>query len=137
MLSIILLSYQSEKRIDKFFGALNKRMLEEKIEFECIIMDDGSTDAPYAIALELEKQYKNVRSFQLSRNLTSHYSILAGFSKVRGSCAVALPYDFQVPFGTVVEMYRIWEEGKKVIIPFRKERDDSFTSNFFQIYTMQ
>ena len=131
MLSIILLSYQSEKRIDKVFRALNKRMLEEKIEFECIIMDDASTDDSHTIALELEKQYKNVRAFQLSRNFTSHYSIFAGFSKVRGNCAVALPDDFQVPLETVVEMYRLWEKGKKVIIPYRKERDDSFISNIF------
>ena len=41
MLSIILLSYQSEKRIEKVFYALSRRMLEEKIEFECIIMDDA------------------------------------------------------------------------------------------------
>ena len=75
MLSIILLSYQSEKRINKFFGALNKKMLEEKIDFECIIMDDASTDASHTVALELEKQYGNVRAFQLSRNFTSHYSI--------------------------------------------------------------
>ena len=131
MLSIILLSYQSEKRIDNFFGALNKKMIEEKIEFECIIMDDASTDASHTIALELDKQHKNVRAFQLSRNFTSHYSIFAGFSKARGSCAVALPDDFQVPLETVVEMYRLWEKGKKVIIPFRNDRDDSFISNIF------
>ena len=131
MLSIILLSYQSEKRIDKFFEALNKKMLEENIQFECIIMDDASTDASNIFALELENKYENVRAFQLSRNFTSHYSIFAGFTKVRGSCAVALPDDFQVPLETVVEMYRLWEKGKKVIIPFRKDRADSFISNFF------
>ena len=131
MLSIILLSYQSEKRINKFFGALNKKMLQEKIQFECIIMDDASTDASHSIAQELEKQYANVRAFQLSRNFTSHYSIFAGFSKVRGRCAVALPDDFQVPLEIVVEMYRIWEKGKKVIIPSRNDRDDSFMSNIF------
>ena len=131
MLSIILLSYQSEKRIEIFFDALNKRMFKEKIEFECIIMDDASIDASHTVALELEKKYQNVRAFQLSRNFTSHYSIFAGFTKVRGSCAVALPDDFQVPLETVVEMYRLWEKGKKVIIPFRKDRADSFISNFF------
>ena len=81
MLSIILLSYQSEKRISNFFGALNKRMLEENIQFECIIMDDASTDASHTVALELENQYENVGYFQLSRNFTIHYSIFAGFTK--------------------------------------------------------
>ena len=131
MLSIILLSYQSEKRIEKFFDAINKRMLQENIEFECIIMDDSSTDASHTIALELETKYENVRAFQLSRNFTSHYSIFAGFSTVRGNCAVALPDDFQVPLDTVVEMYRIWEKGKKVVIPYRNDRDDPMISKIF------
>ena len=131
MLSIILLSYQSEKRIENFFHALNKRMLVEEIDFECIIMDDASSDESHAVACEIEKIYKNVRAFQLSRNFTSHYSIFAGFSKVNGNCAVALPDDFQVPLDTVVEMYRIWEKGKKVVIPHRDDRDDPITSKIF------
>lgn len=131
MLSIILLSYQSEKRIEKFFDALNKRMLKENIEFECIIMDDSSTDASHNVALALETTYENVRAFQLSRNFTSHYSIFAGFSKVQGNCAVALPDDFQVPLDIVVQMYRIWEKGKKVVIPYRDDRDGPIISKFF------
>ena len=117
MLSIILLSYQSEKRIEKVFDALSRRMLEEKIEFECIIMDDASSDESHNVAIELETKYENVQAFQLSRNFTSHYSIFAGFSKVRGNCAVAMPDDFQLPLDTVVEMYRIWETGKKWLSP--------------------
>jgi dolichol-phosphate mannosyltransferase len=131
MLSIILLSYQSAQRIEKFFDTLNERMLEEKIEFECIIMDDASTDSSHDIALKIEKKFKNVRAFQLSRNFTSHYSIFAGFSQVRGNCAVAMPDDFQLPLDTVVEMYRIWEKGKKVVIPHRDDRDDPIISQFF------
>ena len=57
MLSIILLSYQSEKRIEKIFDALKKRMLKENIAFECIIMDDASTDESHTVALELENKY--------------------------------------------------------------------------------
>ena len=131
MLSIILLSYQSEKQIDKFVDALNLRMFDEKIEFECIIIDDASTDASHKVALELEVKYNNIRAFQLSRNFTSHYSIFAGFSKVQGNCAVAMPDDFQVPLDTVVEMYRIWEKGNKVVIPHRDDRDDPIISKIF------
>ncbi len=131
MLSIILLSYQSEKRIEKVFDALSRRMLEEKIEFECIIMDDASSDESHNVAIELETKYEKVRAFQLSRNFTSHYSIFAGFSKIRGNCAVAIPDDFQVPLDTVVEMYRTWETGKKVVIPYRDDRDDPIISKIF------
>ena len=83
MLSIILLSYQSENRILKFYRELDSHLIQEGIEYELIIMDDGSNDSSYEIALELEQKNKNVRSFQLSENYTSHYSILQDFLKLK------------------------------------------------------
>ena len=131
MLSIILLSYQSENRILKFYEELDSHLIQEGIEYELIIMDDGSNDSSYEIALELEQKNKNVRSFQLSKNYTSHYSIFAGFSKVQGKCAVALPDDFQVPLDTLVAMYESWKDGNKVVIPYRDTRNDPSFSKFF------
>ena len=58
-------------------------MLQENIEFECMIMDDSSTDVSHKVALELETKHENVRAFQLNRNFTIHYSIFAGFLKFR------------------------------------------------------
>ena len=134
MISIILLSYQSESRILNFYKKLNNRLSKEEIEYELIIMDDGSNDSSYEIALDLEQKNKNIRSFQLSKNYTSHYSIFAGFSKVRGKCAVALPDDFQVPLDTVVDMCKFWKKGHKVVIPSRDTRNDPLLSKLFSIY---
>ena len=124
-ISIIILSYNSGKKIDNFYRSLKSRLELEKIDHEIIIMDDGSTDRSFDRAIQLENKDEKVRCFQLSKNYTSHYSIFAGFSKVSGACAIALPDDFQVPLDTVVEMYRLWEKGNKVIIPYRNTRDDS------------
>ena len=128
-ISVIILSFQSEKRIETFYSSLKDRLLKEKIDFEIIIVDDGSTDNSYKLALDLEQKFNDTRAFQLSRNFTSHYSIFAGFSKIGGACAIALPDDFQVPLDTVVEMYRLWESGSKVVIPYRDTRKDPFLSN--------
>ena len=128
-ISVIILSFQSEKRIETFYSSLKDRLLKEKIDFEIIIVDDGSTDNSYKLALDLEQKFNDTRAFQLSRNFTSHYSIFAGFSKIDGACAIALPDDFQVPLDTVVEMYRLWESGNKVVIPYRDTRKDPFLTN--------
>ena len=135
MLSIILLSYQSENRLENFFLTLKTFLLKKKISFELIIIDDGSTDSSYENALGLEKKYKNVKAYQLSRNYSSHYAIFAGFSKIEGNCAVALPDDFQVPLEIVIEMYRLWEKGKKVVIPYLDNRNDPlFTKLLSNLY---
>ncbi|MDV7697014.1 glycosyltransferase [Chryseobacterium soli] len=130
-LSLILLSYYSEKRIVKVYENVKELLEKNNIPFEFIIVDDGSDDDSYKIALELEKNNSNVRAYQLSRNYTSHYSIFAGLSLAEGDCALPLVDDEQQPYDTIVDMYNIWLKGEKIIIPHRITRDDSWKSSLF------
>lgn len=131
LLSVILLSYYSKERIVTCYERLTETLGDEGIPFELIVMDDGSKDNSYQIALELERRHDNVRAYQLSRNYTSHYSIFAGLSVCRGACAIPIPDDEQQPYDTLVRMYRLWESGEKIIIPHRANRDDPAISKFF------
>lgn len=131
LLSIILLSYYSRERIRKAYLKLKELLEQEKIPFEFIVMDDGSKDDSYQMALELEKEFPNVRAYQLSRNYTSHYSIFAGLSQATGNCAISIADDEQLPYDNIVAMYRLWEQGEKIVIPHRVNRDDSWRSRIF------
>ena len=129
MLSLILLSYYSGDRITKAYQNITKLLNQEKIDFELIIIDDGSTDNSFEIAKQLEDLNDNVQAFQLSKNYTSHYAIFAGLSVCKGDCAIPIPDDEQQPYTSIVDMYRIWEKGAKVIIPYREKRDDGFIND--------
>ena len=131
LLSIILLSYYSSDRIINCYEKTKEVMDNEKIPFEFIIIDDGSKDNSYYIALDLEKKHKNVKAFQLSKNYTAHYALFAGINVCTGSCAVPMPDDFQQPLHTYVEMYRQWEKGNKLVIPYRVSRNDGFIKDIF------
>lgn len=131
MLSIILLSYYSQNRIVNCYDKLSEILKKENIPFEFIIIDDGSRDNSYQIALELENIYDNVKAYQLSRNFTSHYAIFAGLSLASGACAIPIPDDEQQPYQTIVDMYRLWQNGHKVIVPYRIKRNDGFLNNLF------
>lgn len=131
MLSLILLSYYSGDRIIKVFEKISTVLKSNQIPFELVIIDDGSRDNSYEIASKLEETYDNVSAFQLSKNYTSHYAIFAGLSVCKGNCAMPIPDDEQQPYQTIVDMYRIWESGEKVIIPHRIKRDDGFINDLF------
>ena len=130
LLSIILLSYYSKERIRNSYLAIKQLLDSEKIPFEFIVMDDGSKDESFIMALELEKEYENVRAYQLSKNYGSMYSIFAGLSVSKGACVLPIVDDEQQPYPTIVQMYRLWEKGEKIIIPNRESRDDSKMSKF-------
>jgi glycosyltransferase involved in cell wall biosynthesis len=132
LLSVVLLSYYSKERIAGCYERLRVVLDAAGIPFELVVMDDGSKDESYAMALELERKHpERVRAYQLSRNFTSHYSIFAGLSVCRGGCAVPIPDDEQQPYETIVQMYRLWEQGEKIIIPHRISRNDPAISKTF------
>ena len=131
LFSIILLSYYSQDRIKGVFKNVSQVMEAENIPFEFIIIDDGSKDNSYKVALELEKEDDRVKAYQLSKNFTSHYAKFAGLSVCNGACATSLPDDMQQPLDTYVKMYRQWEKGNKLVIPYRLSRDDGKVKDFF------
>ena len=131
MLSVILLSYYSKERIERSYLKIRDILDGNQIPFEFIVMDDGSLDEFYVMALELEKKYPDFHAYQLSRNYGCNYSLFAGLSVCRGACAMTMVDDEQQPFQTLVDMYRLWEQGHKIIIPYRVSLDDPSASKFF------
>lgn len=129
MLSIILLSYYSKERIATAYNNVGSVMAENGIPFEFVIIDDGSEDESYRLALDLEKCHDNVKAYRLSRNYGSNYAVFAGLSVCRGECATFIPDDEQLPYQKIAEMYNLWKAGEKVVVPYRSGRDDGFFNN--------
>lgn len=130
-LSIILLSFNSSEQIKWVYEQVVSVMEAEQILFELIVVDDGSVDDSYSKACLLEKSDERVRAFRLSKNYTSHYARFAGMSVCKGACSVGIPDDLQTPLEVIVKMYRLWEQGNKIVIPFRASRKDGLFSDFF------
>jgi polyisoprenyl-phosphate glycosyltransferase len=129
MLSIIFQCYFSGDRILRTYQNLSLLLIKNEIPFEYIIIDDGSTDNSFELAQELALKQENVKAFQLSRNYTAHYAIFAGLSVCLGNCAFPIDDDEQFPYDAIVELYRLWQKGNKVVIPYRINRNDGFIKN--------
>src|SRR5688500_167241 len=130
-ISIILLSYQSQSRLANAVQSIQSSLTSAGIPYEIIIIDDGSTDQSFRIARELEQKNDHVRAYKLSKNYTSPMAQFAGLEMCTGQCASPMPDDGPRPMEHIIEMYRMWEEGNKIIIGYRSERNDGKTSDFF------
>lgn len=126
-LSVILLAYHSGDRLTVAYDALTALLGQERIDFELIIINDGSRDGGVTarVGMSLERTAPNVRYFELSRNYTSHYAAFAGLTVCTGHCACIIPDDEQQPYETLVRAFRLWSSGEKIILPVRSARQDS------------
>ncbi len=130
-LSVILLSYQSEARLEKATGEIREVLSREGIPHEIVIIDDGSTDRSVKKAEELSRENQTIRVFPLSRNYTSPMAQFAGLEVCSGDCAAPMPDDGQRPLPHLVDMYRRWQEGHDVVVGYRTGRRDGWFSDFW------
>jgi glycosyltransferase involved in cell wall biosynthesis len=109
-------------------GTLHQRLaevanhLDREVEF--VFVDDGSTDASYAVLVELRQRDRRVCVVKLSRNFGSHAACLAGFSRARGDHAVILAADLQDPPELLVDLLAAADRGHDVVWANREDRDD-------------
>ena len=111
MLSIIFLSFESSSLIRQSIQRTVEVFESEDIEFEIIVVDDGSKDDSFLIAKEIAAADKRIRPFQLSKNYGSPAAFFAGLSLAKGACATSIPDDLQRPPELLVELYRTWQRG--------------------------
>jgi polyisoprenyl-phosphate glycosyltransferase len=126
LFSVLIPTFNSEKRLKNAYETITNRLTTEHIPFELLIIDDGSKDNTWDLAKAIAATDKRVRVFRLSRNFTTPYVHFAAFSVCRGACIMFMPDDLQRPVETLVECYRAWEKGHKIVISYRSSRDDGW-----------
>lgn len=115
LLSVIIPSFNEEENIENTAETLRRILLDNHIDYELIFVDDGSRDKTFTRILEQAQQDARVLGIRFSRNFGKEACIFAGLEKARGDCCAVMDCDLQHPPATLVDMYRLWEEGYQVI----------------------
>lgn len=122
MLSIVLPSYNEEENISRTALILSDLMNQEQIDFELVFVNDGSKDATWSEICKASNNSNHIVGVNFSRNFGKESAIIAGLSHSRGDCCVVMDCDLQHPPETVVEMYRLWEQGYLVVEGVKRSR---------------
>ncbi|AEE52615.1 glycosyltransferase [Haliscomenobacter hydrossis] len=131
LLSLLIPAFNSATRLRTAYEAIRNCLEAEQIPFEMLIIDDGSIDNTWELMKTLAAEDSRVRPFRMSRNYTSPYVQFAGMSVCRGACISFMPDDLQRPLETLVESYRLWEKGHKLVISYRSSRNDGWLNDLF------
>lgn len=115
LLSVVIPAYNEEQNIPFVEEAVRKVLSNEGVRYEIIFVDDGSRDGTWKQIAELGKADQTVRGVHFSRNFGKEAAILAGLEQAAGDCCVVIDSDLQHPPETIVEMYKLWQEGYEVI----------------------
>lgn len=128
MLSIVLPSYNESKNIQNAYIEIKEVLSKAKIPFELVYVNDGSKDDTWTKIEEIiekgkaELKQSRIRGVSFSRNFGKEAAILAGLANATGEACVVMDCDMQHPPETLVEMYRLWQEGYEVVEGVKRTR---------------
>ena len=122
MLSIVIPAYNEEKMIWKTTEVVSGIMEREKIPFELVFVNDGSRDQTWEMIEKAAEKNTHVTGIRFSRNFGKESAIFAGLANAEGDCIAVMDCDLQHPPKTLVEMYRLWEQGYEVVEGVKRSR---------------
>jgi len=122
--SIIVPVYNSKKTIEVLVNRVSRVMNESDINFELILVDDGSQDGSFKEILRLSELYPFIRGFRLSRNFGHQAALVIGLKVSRGDFIAIIDDDLQDPPEVLPDFFRRLYGGVDVVYGIRKQRKE-------------
>jgi glycosyltransferase involved in cell wall biosynthesis len=120
LVSVVAPVHNEQQTLDEFHRRVVDAMPE--VEFELLVVDDGSTDASPTILDRLESEDSRIRVVTLSRNFGHQAALTAGLDYAAGDVVVLIDSDLQDPPELIPEMLEAWGSGSDVVYAVRRSR---------------
>ncbi len=116
LLSVIVPCYNEAEALPRFYPAVSAALRElqvgHQLDYELILVDDGSADGTTALIHRLAEEDAHVRYVVFSRNFGKEAAMYAGLREAKGDYCVMMDADLQHPPTLLEEMYKaVSEEG--------------------------
>lgn len=125
-LSIVIPLLNEQESLPELHNWIVKVMNTHNFSYEILFIDDGSTDASWAIIDQLSKENPNVKGIRFLRNYGKSQALHAGFAKVKGDVVITMDADLQDSPEEIPALYnKIIAEKFDLVSGWKKKRYDS------------
>ncbi len=126
-LSIVIPLFNEEESISELFNWIVKVLEAEKLSFEVVFVDDGSTDSSWSIVEGISKADPRCKGIHFRRNHGKSAGLNVGFASASNEAevVVTMDADLQDSPDELPELYRmITEEKFDLVSGWKKVRHD-------------
>lgn len=125
-ISIIVPLYNEDESLQKLYEWIDKVMTSNKLTYEIVFVNDGSTDRSWEVIESLQAKTTNVRGIKFRNNYGKSPALYCGFRAAKGDVVVTMDADLQDSPDELPELFRmIKEDGYDLVSGWKKKRYDS------------
>jgi dolichol-phosphate mannosyltransferase len=122
-ISAIVPSYNEEKNVPLIYKRLTDTLSKISDKYEIIFVNDCSKDSTLSVIKQISEEDSHVKYISFSRNFGHQIAVSAGLDMCKGKAVVIIDGDLQDPPELILEMYKKYQEGYKVVYAKRKTRE--------------
>lgn len=123
-LACIVPVYNEAHVLPQLLSVLLERLVQCGVQFQIIIVDDGSTDDTKQILNKMLQQNCHIMVVTLSRNFGQQAALAAGLSYCDADACVLLDADMQDDPSAIDGFLKSWRQGYDVVYAVREQRKE-------------
>ena len=125
-LSIVIPLLNEQNSLEELTSSISNVVMALRLEFEIILIDDGSTDNSWKIISKICSNNQNVRGIRFLKNFGKSQALSAGFKACNGDVVITMDADLQDDPNEIPELYKkISQEKFDLVSGWKKVRYDS------------
>ena len=124
-ISVVVPLYNEEESLPELVAWIDRVAQQNKLSYEVILVDDGSSDDSWAVVEQLKERYPAIKGIRFARNYGKSAALYCGFDEAEGEVVFTMDADLQDSPDEIPEMRRmILEEGYDMVSGWKKLRHD-------------
>lgn len=124
--SIVIPLYNEEENISELYCSLTNALQNDAIDYEIILVDDGSKDQTFHIITTLADRDQRLKAIRFRRNFGQTAAMAAGFNAAKGNIIIPMDGDLQNDPIDIPRLIAKIHDGYDVVSGWRHDRQDTF-----------
>jgi dolichol-phosphate mannosyltransferase len=124
LVSLVIPMLNEREGLQTLFARIQQAVKDTVVDWEIVVVDDGSTDGTREAAAAELKQFGKWRLISLSRNFGQQPAYRAGIDHATGDAVIFLDADLQDPPELIPQFLDKWRAGFKVVTGCRTSREE-------------
>ena len=122
-LSVVIALYNERESLRELVEGITAVAGKMGIEYEIIMVNDGSTDGSWGLIKEMAQTDKHIRGISFRRNYGKSPALHCGFAATRGDVVITMDADLQDDPNEIPALYdMIAKEGYDLVSGWKKKR---------------
>jgi glycosyltransferase involved in cell wall biosynthesis len=138
-LSVVVPVFNEEQSLEELAAEITTVLSESGLSFEVVLVDDGSSDASWAVIEKLNSSDPRFIGIRFRRNYGKSAALAVGFERACGEYIATMDADLQDDPAELPAMAEILDDGYDLVSGWKRQRRDPISkkipSRFFNFVT--